>query len=196
MLQNFSNLLPYRDYSEHDVLNMYSLDTTGLGGKFVKFITGQNNPELGGGQYSNTNVGASYAGTYSKRYENPRKVSLATSGNTKGEVAGLMLYGTVEYSNNLQPLVLEPQLCKELGVVVSGQTTPIATAGYFRIKSDSYTNTPFPGYIGVISDVAGKVAFVPPSTAVYASGLGVCKVLSTSGSAFGGYADVQLTIQG
>jgi hypothetical protein len=193
MLQNFSDLLPFRDYDEHDIVNFYSLDQTGVGGRFVSFLTGNNSPEQTAGNYSATPVGASYAGAYSMRYENPRKVTLSASGDTKGVVLGLSLYGTVEYDNNGQKLILNPDLKKELGVVCSGESIPVATNGYFRIKSTAYTNTPIPGYVAVIAG-AGKVAFVAPSAAVFSSGLNVGKVLSTSGSAFGGYADIKLTL--
>lgn len=193
MLQNFTDLLPFRQYDEHDVINAYSTDQTGVGGRFVTFLTGNNSPELSAGNFAAASVGASYAGTISRRYENPRKVKLSASGDTKGAVVGLTLYGTVEYDANGQKLILTPALSAELGVVNSGQTTPIATDGVFRIRSTAYTNTPIPGYIGVIAG-DGKVAFLPPSTALYSSGLAVCKVLSSSGSAFGGYADIKLTV--
>lgn len=194
MLNNYTNLLPYRDYSEHSVLNMYSLNGTGVGGLFVTFETGQQDPALSAGQYSATNVGASYAGTWSKRYENPRKVKYSAAEDTKGAVAGLMLYGTAEYDNNGNRLILDPKVRNdELGVVNSGQTTPIATQGQFSIKSDAYINTPYPGYLGVIAGT-GKLRFVAPDIGYYQSGLAVCKVLSTSGNAFGGYCDIQLTL--
>lgn len=195
MLQNFSDLLPFRDYDEHDVINFYSLDQTGVGGRFVTLLTGNNNPELTAGQYSATSVGAAYAGTVSLRYENPRKVTYSASGDTKSSVLGLALYGTIENDANGQRLILNPYLKTELGVVISGESIPVATNGYFRIKSTAYTNTPYPGYVGVISDAGkGKLAFVAPSAAVYSSGLAVCKVLSTSGSAFSGYCDIKLTL--
>lgn len=196
MLQNYNDLLPFRSYSEHDVIQMYSLDQTGVGGRFVTFLTGKNSPELSIGNYTSASVGASYAGTYSFRNENPRKVKLAASGDSKAQVVGITLYGTVETDANGQKIILNKNLKDELGVVMSGETVPIATAGHFRLKSTAYTNTPFPGYVGVISDAgAGKVAFIAPSTAIYSSGLAVCKVLSTSGSAFGGYADIKLTLE-
>lgn len=195
MLKNFTDLLPFRGYDEHDVINFYSLDQTGVGGRFVTLLTGKNNPELSAGAFSSASVGASYAGTVSLRYENPRKVKYSVSGDSKSQVLGIALYGTAEYDDNGQKLILNPSISAELGVVNSGQSIPVATAGHFRVKSSAYTNAPFPGYVGVISDAnAGKLAFFPASTAIYSSGLAVCKVLSTSGSAFGGYADIKLTL--
>jgi hypothetical protein len=198
MLNNYSDLLPFRQYSEYDVVNMYSLDTTGVGGRFVTFLTGNNSPDLSAGQFSAATPGASYAGVTALRYENSRKVKLSASGDSVGQILGLSLYGTVEYDNNGQKVLFHPEIQKENAIVVSGQTIPVATAGIFRIRSNAYTNTPFPGYVGVISDAGlGKLAFVPPTTLVYESGLAVCKVLSTSGSLLGtagGYADIKLTL--
>ena len=106
---------------------------------------------------------------------------------------GLTLYGTVEADANGQKLILNPQLAKELGVVYSGQTTPIATDGQFRLQFGASIGTPIPGYVGVIRN-GGKVAYVDESTVTDKS-LIVCKVLSSSGSAFGGYADIKLTLK-
>lgn len=196
MLNNYTDLLPFQSTAiEQDVLQLYSLNRTGVGGRFVVAETGNQNPVLTAGQFSATSVGASYTNTVSLRYENPRKVRYAASGDTKGQIVGLMLYGTVETDNNGQRLILNPNLAKELGVVYSGQTTPIATQGMFTLKKPAYTNTPIPGYVGVISaEGEGKVSFLAPSAAVYSSGLNVCKVLSTSGSAFDGYVQIKLTL--
>lgn len=193
MLQNYTDLLPFRAYDEHDVINFYSVDQTGVGGRFVSHLTGNNSPELTAGQFSATSVGAAYAGTTSLRYENPRKVKLSASGDTKASVVGITLYGTVETDANGQKVILNKHLKDELGVVYSGESTPIATAGVFRIKSSAYVGTPIPGYIGYIAD-GGKVAFTAPTVGHYSSGLAVCKVLSSSGSAFGGYCDIKLTL--
>ena len=89
MLENYTYALPLRDYSEHDVLQFYSLNGTGMGGLFVVAETGNQDPVLTAGQYSSASVGASYAGTVSLRYENPRKVKFASSGHNAYKVLGL-----------------------------------------------------------------------------------------------------------
>lgn len=195
MLTNYTDLLPLRDYSEHSVLPFYSLNGTGVGGRFVVLETGQNSPADSVGKYTNSSVGASYAGTISYRYENPRKYKFATSGQGL-EVIGLSLYGTVETDANGQKIILEPALEHELGVVSSGKSSPIATQGYFRLKSSAYTGTPIPGYVGVIHNTEpGKVAFVAASS-VSDKSLVVCKVISSSGNGFGGgYADILLALK-
>jgi len=194
MLQNFTYALPLRDYSDHDLLQFYSLNGTGMGGLFVIAETGNQNPVLTAGRYTNTSVGAAYEGTTSLRYENPRKVRLAGSGDNQYKVLGLMLFGTVETDGNGQRLILNPNLAKEIGCVYSGQTTPIASAGYFRLQFGASTGIPIPGFVGIIHNTQpGKIAYVD-SANVSDKSLIVCKVLSSSGSAFGGYADVQLTL--
>lgn len=198
MLQNYTDLLPLRDYTEHSILPFYSLNGTGVGGRFVVLETGQQDPALSAGRYSNASAGASYTNTVNLRYENPRKYRFAQSGEGL-QVIGLSLYGTVETDTNGQKILLDPTIAKELGVVISGQSSPIATAGYFRLKNSAYAGTPIPGYVGVIHDTqAGKVNFLAPS-AVTDKSLVVCKVLSTSGTALNGgygYVDVLLTLKG
>lgn len=194
MLQNFTDLLPLRAVSEHDLIQMYSLNGTGIGGRFVTCETGNQDPILTAGQYSNQDVGGSYAGTFSKRYENPRKVRYSLSGESRFQILGLMLHGTVETDANGQRLILNTNLKDELGVVYSGETTPIALNGYFRIKGTAYTGQPLPGYAAIPHNTnPGCVAFLPYAS-VTDKNLIVAKVLSASGSAFGGYADILLTL--
>lgn len=195
MLQNFTYALPLRDYSDHDLLQFYSLNGTGMGGLFVVAETGNQDPVGTAGRFApNTAVGATYDGTLSLRYENPRKVKLAASGDDSFKVIGLMLYGTVEYDNNGQKLILNPHLSKELGCVYSGQTTPIATDGTFRLTFGASEGVPVPGKVAVIHNTApGKISYVDAASVTNKS-LIVAKVLSSSGKAFGGYADIQLTL--
>lgn len=193
MFPTYTDLLPFRQYSEFDVLNAYSTDVTGVGGRFYSFLTGNNNPELSAGDFSAATPGYNFAGVTNVRYENKRKVTLTVSGATKYEVAGLALYGTIERDENDQKVLFHPERQTELNVLVSGQTSPIATAGVFRLKSTAYIGVPFPGYVGIAAG-AGKVAFVPPTNTGLLHTYGLCKVLSTSGSKFGGYADIKLTL--
>lgn len=188
----YTNLLPLRDYTEHSVLPYYSQDGTGMGGLFVTLLTGNQDPLLSAGRYAGS-VGATFAGTFNGRYENPRKFTVSASGENKAQVLGLSLYGTVETDANGQRLILNPGLAEQYGCVISGQSSPVATAGSFRLKSNAYVGTPIPGYVGVIAG-AGKVYFKAADSTDFTSGLAVCKVISSSGAGLGGYADIVLTL--
>lgn len=191
---SYVDLLPYRQVSEHDILQMFSLDNTGVGGRFVQFLTGNNSPLDSDGTWSDATPGYDYAGVTNVRYENQRKVTYAGSGAFKHQVVGLLLNGTVEYDENGQKVLFNKQVQVEKQIVVSGMTVPIATDGVFTLRANAYSGTPLPGYIGYISNGgAGKLQFAAPSAAnaPYA----VCKVLSTTGSAFGGYVQIKLTLK-
>lgn len=190
----YVDILPFKQENPWGVLNFYSMDQTGVGGRFVTLLTGNQDPALSAGEFAASSPGASYDGAISLRYEQPRKVKYAASGDTKYAVAGLVLDATVEFDENGQKVLFHPEVQKEKQIVPSGVATRLATEGVYTLKANAYTNTPIPGYVGVIAGTEGKVAFLPPSAAIIGSGLDVCKVLSTPGSAFGGYAQIQLTL--
>jgi hypothetical protein len=191
----YTDLLGFQIQSPHSIINFYSLNGTGVAGRFVSFETGNQDPEMSAGDFSASTPGAAFDGAISLRYEQPRKVKYAASGETKYSVAGLLLDATVEFDENGQKVLFHPEVQKEKQIVPSGVAVRIATEGVYNIKSNAYTNTPIPGFVGVISNAnGGRLAFVPPSAAVIGSGLDVCKVLSTSGTSFGGYAQIQLTL--
>jgi len=194
LINTFVDLLPFRQVSEYDVLNTYSLNGTGVGGRFVTLETGNQDPALSAGDFAASSPGYAYDHTASLRYEQPRKVKYAPSGAFKNEVVGILLNGTVEHDENGQKVLFHPQIQKEKQIVPSGVTVPIATDGVLTLRAGAYSGTPIPGYVGLVSNGGnGQIQFAPASAAnaPYA----VCKVLSTSGSAFGGYVQVKLTLK-
>lgn len=124
------DLRPFRQYSEHDVVNLfsYSGDSTlvkkGLAVKVVGagFQDGADaNPvELLG------SVGASYTNVVSQRYGVKAKVALAGSGDA---ILGLTLMDIRENDENGEKLVFNPRKAAEMGVVISGQAVPVLTRG-------------------------------------------------------------------
>jgi len=197
LTNTFTNLLPFQIQSPHSIVNFYSFNGTGKAGLFATFETGNQDPALSAGDFAASSPGLSYEGAISLRYENPRKVKYSSYGDTKFGVAGLILDATVEYDEHGRKVVLLDGPYKaEKQIVSSGESIRLATDGVYTLKQAAYVGTPFPGYVGVATGTAGQITFVSPAAAApyITSGLGLCKVLSTSGSAFGGYAQVQLTL--
>jgi hypothetical protein len=201
MLQNFTDLLPLIDHNPADEIVFYSQNGTGVGGRFVVLETGFQDPAVdGAGTYGSTTPGYDYQGVTNVRYENKRKFKLAPGGVNKASVLGITLYGTAEYDQNGQKLLFLPNRKTELGVVTSGETSNVLTDGLIRLKASAYSGTPIPGYVGLISTAGnGTIQIFDPAT-LPATGLAsasnaVVKVLSTSGSAFGGYADFKLMLK-
>ena len=139
-------LKPFRDYSEHDVINLFAfgdkdvtLGTTTViyAGSAVKVQTG----------WSNTNelqmlgdVGAAYAYTVSERYGVSADVQY-TEGGADEAALGLTLYDVREYDENGEALKFNPRKQDELQSVLSGQAVPIATRGVFLMATGSWASS-------------------------------------------------------
>jgi len=148
-------ILPFRQYSETDVINMFALDvahvgdsttgtTNGDAGVFV--TTSSGNLNLDTITYDNaygTYLGKTdYAFVGGNSY--PR-VSLSVKPATSGDgLLGMTLYQTAKTDENGEKLLYYPQKAAELQAVLPGQAVPIATRGLFTITSTAYN-----GAIGI-----------------------------------------------
>jgi hypothetical protein len=129
-----TKLGPFRDYSEHHVINLFALDediTNGVtNGHCVKLSTGWKNTDelamLGG-------AGASVTNTVSQRYGVAAKVKLADANDT---VLGMMLYDVKETDENGEKLLFNPRKAAEMGVALSGQAIPVLTKGMLLYSGD------------------------------------------------------------
>ena len=141
-------ILPFRQYSDHDVVNLYALEnnlvldaTTGTGGGdagvFVKVsagnfdadpITYQTNAYLGDTSFP-------FLGTTEMYPE----VNLKITGASSGEIPlGLPLFQTAKNDENGEKLLYNPQKQTELQALLPGQAVPVATKGVFTISKDAF----------------------------------------------------------
>ena len=149
-------ILPFRQYSDHDVVNLFSViasdvnDATtdsgaGDAGVFVKVSDGnfdadpveyQTNSYLGDTSYP-------FLGT-TKMYP---QVNLKITG-AKGEdhCLGMTLYQTAKNDENGEKLLYNPQKREELQAMLPGQAVPIATKGIFTLSSSTFDG-PLTSYI-------------------------------------------------
>lgn len=171
-------LRPFRDYDEHDVLNLFSYDTTGLNagsisitkGSLVKIATGWKNfdsgVELGGGLEFIGGAGTLQPNNVvSQRYGVTAKVVTSTTGETP---IGIMLLDVKDADENGELLKYNPRKAAEMQAVIPGQTIPVVTRGVFLVQ----------GVLG--TPTAGGVA--------YAGGTGQI----TSSTGVGGVANVAI----
>ncbi len=165
-------ILPFRQYSDHDVVNMYSIinsdvldSTTGTGagdaGVFVKVsdgnfdndpVTYQTNAYLGNTSYP-------FLGTTEMYPEVNLKVTGATSGDYP---LGMTLYQTAKNDENGEKLLYNPQKQEELQAMLPGQAVPIATKGIFTLSTAAF-DAPLPSVgdgITISHTTAGKVSGV------------------------------------
>lgn len=121
---------PFRAYSEHEVLNVFSYDLDSVNkGTFVKvkgsgFVNTQDSLNI----TSAVPVGASYYNVVSDRYSTSFQVTIAATGDNN-KVVGMLLQDVRETDENGEKLIFHPRKAAELQCVVSGQTVPILRRG-------------------------------------------------------------------
>lgn len=188
-----NNLFPLRDISQHEIVNRFALDGTGINGMIVSYQTGNQNPDLSDG-YSQISPGATYTNTISYRYFNNRRVRPAQAGDLKWQVAGITLNTVAEYDENGNKLVLQPPyVTEERGFILTGQTVPIGRRGTFWIKMSQVNGTPIPGYPFVATGV-GQYAVLSPTVGNQTgwSNLVLGRFTSTSGFNNGGFVEFEI----
>lgn len=128
MANTITRLLPFRQYSEQDVINIYSLDTaTGQAGSLVRVSAGDLNKEtVELVNYGFTNQMGHATSLYPQV---PLKLTKVTA--TGQAVLGIMLRDVRTEDENGENLLFYPQKKDELQCVVSGETVPVATRGLF-----------------------------------------------------------------
>jgi hypothetical protein len=183
-------LLPFRQYSDQDVINMFALEDSvltatqsitethsGDAGVFVKISNGNLNldPVTYG---SNAYLGKTdYPFVGSNGYPSVSlKITPASSGDIRA--LGLTLWETAKYDENGEKLIYYPQKAHENQVLLPGQSVPVATKGVFTLTDVAYNNTanwavgnPF-----ILSSQAGKVSGV---ASTYVAGANQPVVLGT-----------------
>ena len=139
-------LKPFRDYSEHDVINLFAFgdeavalnaSTVVYAGSAVKVKTGWSNTNelsmLG-------NVGAGFNNTVSQRYGVAADVQY-TEGGADEAALGITLYDVREFDENGEALKFNPRKQAELQASLSGQAVPIATRGIFLMATGAWDSS-------------------------------------------------------
>jgi len=174
-------LLPFRQYNEHDVVNLFTLDdncelefTTddgaGSNGVFVKISSGDFNQDPV--KYtSNSYLGnTDYPFIGGDMYpENPLKVRPANSGEIP---LGLTLNQTARADENGEKLLYNATKREELQAVLIGQTVPVATKGVFTLSAKAIAPGAAPFTIGGGFEIAAG-GEIGPAAAGSASSLGM-----------------------
>jgi hypothetical protein len=126
------NLLPFRDYSEHDVINLYSCNTVATKGTLVKLIAPVSQNVL---NLSDVGVGNKFSNTISYNFDIIGKVEVVTAYNDVPSALGLLLYDVRETDENGERLIFNPRKMAEMGVVTPIiHAAPILTRGIVSIN--------------------------------------------------------------
>lgn len=147
-------LLPFRQYDENDVINIFALnsdavlanttdDGSGSNGVFVKVSDGNFDQDVIT-YASNSYLGKTdYPFAASEMYpSNPLTVTPAVSGDIP---LGITLNQTAKADENGEKLLYNPTKKEELQAVLPGQTVPVATKGIFTFSSNAF-NGPVASY--------------------------------------------------
>lgn len=141
------NLKPFRDYSEHEVINLFAVS-----GSFVPkgtFVT-----PIGSGvnlrddnAIDNLSV---YGNSVSAQVNIPWNVIPAPSGTAPAQVVGVLLKDRRTVDENGEILIFHPRKAAEMDVIVSGQAAPILTRG--TVLYSGIVGTPAYGSGAAVAD--------------------------------------------
>ena len=138
-------LKPFRDYDEHDVINLFAFGDSAVAlgvtdvvyaGSVVKIKTGWSNDDVT--QDMITDVGKAYDNTVSKRWGVTAEVEYCNGGAETP--LGVTLYDVREYDENQEALKFNPRKADELQAVLTGQAVPVATKGTFLFATGAWVN--------------------------------------------------------
>ena len=126
-----ANLKPFRDYDEHDVVNLFAVNAVSAN-KGTVVVADGNGVDLKA-NLSLDNL-SQYGNTLSAQFNVPWTVSAAPSGATKGQIVGLLLKDVRKVDENGESLMYNPRKAAEMDVIVSGQACPILTKGLVLVN--------------------------------------------------------------
>jgi hypothetical protein len=159
-----ANLKPFRDYDEHDVVNLFSVNSASLNKGSVVVSNGDGvNLDQPLAMDNLSNIG----NTVSSQFSVPWTLSVAPSGASKGDILGLTLKDVRNVDENGQQLKFHPRKAAEMDVVLSGQACPVLTKG-----------------LVLVGDIVGSPAF-GSGAAVSDAGDGSLKVVDYASATVG-----------
>ena len=159
-------ILPFRQYCEDDVVNLYRMadggelaattdSGTGDAGVFVKVSAGDFSADPVA--YASDSYLGKTDYPFVGRAQYP-KVGLQMEAATTGSaVLGISLLQTAKADENGEKLLYNPQKAAELQAVLPGQAVPVATKGVFTVSAAAVDGTLTPGAKFQISANAGKI---------------------------------------
>lgn len=167
-----SDIKPFRQYDEHDVINLFTFNgTTGTNGvllqagKLVDIHTGWKS-DSDPVDLSSSASGLSLAGkALSTTWSLSAKVQAADAGD---QPIGMTLVAMRDEDENGEKLLYNPRKAAEMGVVIPGQSIPLATRGLFILKSDDssgWTNVTFSAGQLLYAGASGELTTVSNSGA-------------------------------
>lgn len=193
-----SNLLPYRQYADAEVIQLYSADFTGQAGTLCTIQPSAQDPSTSMGAYTTAAPLQAFTNVGNYAYNNARKVRPSAKDDTRFQIAGITLYTVALNDENGIPLRGQPyNQTLERGFVQTGFTVPILARGIVTIKRSqltadaSVTDIAIAGNGGQITPLTNNAA---NNIIVGSGGYAIGRFISASGAAFGGYYQLKLEL--
>ena len=176
-------ILPYRDYSEHDVVNLFALDTAGLtladckeagsgdwdSGVVVKVKAGTlpgdvpSKLDSASGDKLRDYLGASFGSAhigYNAYPSNGMTVEAATSGDDG--IIGITLRETLAFDENGEKMLYYKQKLDEAQGVLPGQTVPVLSRGLVLLDVTAFESGGEPSVGAPLFANAGQLTVTNP----------------------------------
>lgn len=162
-------ILPYRDYSEHDVVNLFALDTSAYDIADAKSNAASGNAfdagvvvsvsagtlpgkvselRAGGSDALRGYLGASFDGAHIGFNGYPANTGMTVVPANEGASSrglGITLRETLAWDENGEKMLYYKQKLDEAQAVLPGQTVPVLTRGLVLLSEDAITGTPEKG---------------------------------------------------
>tara|TARA_B100002019_G_scaffold289703_1_gene305863 strand:- start:1048 stop:1641 length:594 start_codon:yes stop_codon:yes gene_type:complete len=185
-----TQLQPFRQYNENDVINLFTYDGTSVdAGRLLKLDSSNQWSGLGADDYVDlgSDTGNSYSNVVSTQYSLKGKLDLA---GVSEKSIGINLMAMADTDENGEKLLYNPRKAAEMGVVIPGQAIPVASRGIFLYNSNESAwtgSTVNAGTLlygqnnGILGDssgssaklvgvaLGGKAAVTKPSTSYHAA---------------------------
>jgi len=190
------NLMPFRDYSEHEVLNFFACTVIANKGTLVKpkrswKSTGSSDKRTAGPlDLGSSAPGAIYTNTITQNFELVGQVEPVANHDDIPTAIGVLLKDIREFDENGEKLIFNSRKAAEMDVIIKDiQAVPVLTRGLILINDIDETNR---GAGGGAPDI-GDAAYVGSNGRIATDGLVVIgKFLSRKDE--NGYVLVKISI--
>jgi len=179
-------ILPYRDYSEHDVVNLFALDVTGEtladfksngtgdfdAGVVVSVSAGALPGEVSELRATTPDnlrdyLGASFSGAHIGFNGYPANTGMTVApADGSGRALGITLRETLAFDENGEKMISYKQKLDEAQGVLPGQTVPVLTKGLILLSGSAFSSAPALGDDLEVSSTAGKLKTATTGTVV------------------------------
>ena len=179
-------ILPYRDYSEHDVVNLFALDVTGKtlssfksngtgdfdAGVVVSVSAGALPGEVSELRATSPDnlrdyLGASFSGAHIGFNGYPANTGMTVApADGTGRALGITLRETLAFDENGEKMISYKQKLDEAQGVLPGQSVPVLTKGLILLSGSAFSSAPALGDDLEVSSTAGKLKKAASGTVV------------------------------